>query len=138
MNRNTKTTLSELRIGDRFHFLKDFAVWQIIEKTRTHVAVNQPKPGTEIAAFIHRHHELKKGKTEVIFMRHTELQPGERGLFQDLKPGNVFGLPNDFIKEYVVTEDGKHAVGINTLDESGVRNIHATDAVVFIRSNEIL
>lgn len=129
MDRNTLTTLGQLRIGDRFHYPKRVDVWQVIHKTSTQVSVNLPGLGE---SFVHKYPELKRGTTPVIFMRHTKPLPGERCLFQDLKHGDVFGLPDDVIKEYVVEKD--EVTALNTLDMSKVRGIHGTDPVIFLRN----
>jgi hypothetical protein len=69
MERNTITSLADLQPGDRFVYPKKTDdVWQIISKTKDFVSVN--KFNAE-GVKLFKHDELKKGTTQVRFLRHT-------------------------------------------------------------------
>jgi hypothetical protein len=87
MKRNTKATLAELRIGDRFMMGAD--IWQVTEKRGTQVFYNKFINGKKCYMF----DMLKKDKTEVEFLRHTVAVPYETIFICDLALGDVFTLP---------------------------------------------
>lgn len=126
MQRNTVTTLGELRIGDRFHFLKRVDVWEITGKTRSHNSINLPGLN---GVFINKYDDLKKSSTPVVFMRHTIPEPGEECIFSDLKYGDIFHLPDNVINEYIITKGGC-VQGVNCIYPA---TVSGTDKVIFVR-----
>jgi|GEM_PF-4911285 len=106
MQRNTATTLGNLRIGDRFSFPGKLEVWQVVAPIgKGKVAINQFNDQGER---VHPYDDIKKESTPVRFLRHTVLEFGEDGLIEQLKPGDVFTIGTDIIKEYVVLEQFKY------------------------------
>lgn len=136
MKRNTLTSINQLRFGDRFRNPKNVDVWEVVTVTDKVVTVNQPGLG---GVFMHLHHEMRKGTTEVIFLRHTKPLPGEECLVQDLQVGDVFHKTDDIITEYTLTKPDfkikywhRYAIAANgeeiTLDDN--------DVVCFVRKAE--
>lgn len=71
MERNTVTTLGNLRKGDRFHFLKSAKkeVWEVMSMDYQLVQINLPLgiPGT----YKYTWPVVKKRDQMVVFLRHT-------------------------------------------------------------------
>lgn len=102
MQRNTQTTLANLRTGDRFHFINRADVWQVTYQTQGYTAVNQFMPWKTA---VHPHDHLKKNSTPVKFLRHTKPQPGDDAMLNDLTAGDVFWIDNS-IDDYTVMQPG--------------------------------
>jgi hypothetical protein len=99
MERNTITTLGQLREGDRFTYPRRVDVWQVTGFLDSQCLINQFSPG---GTKIHPYDSLKKKNTMVKFLRHTKPEPGEQCLLKDLKIGDVFYTGDDVITEYTV------------------------------------
>ena len=99
MQRNTITTLGQLRVGDRFTFLKRVDVWHVTGQLTSKATINQMMPDGRL---IHKYDDMKAAKTPVKFLKHTEPVPGEECQVQDLKPGDVFYHPFDVVSEWIV------------------------------------
>lgn len=87
MERNTKTTLGQLRIGDRYNYLLRCDLWQVVSQKGKETHVNQIMFGENK---LHKYDYVKRSSTEVIFLRHTLPLPGERCILCDLKAGDLF------------------------------------------------
>jgi hypothetical protein len=104
MERNTITTLGQLRTGDRFTFVKKDEVWQVTGSTTTYVTINKfTSDGKKMIKF----DEQRKRTMHVRFLRHTMPQPGEKCLIQELNLGDVFTTVDNIINEYFVREHFK-------------------------------
>jgi hypothetical protein len=101
MERNTITTLGQLREGDRFTYPRRVDVWQVVGIVGKHVEINQFLPWGDP---IHKYAQLKKGNVVVKFLRHTLPLPGEECLLTDLQENDVFYFPSDVIAEFIVVE----------------------------------
>ena len=127
MQRRTLTRLSELRIGDIFHYPKQEEKFQVTDQTRGHTSINKPDFN---GGYISKYDELVKNTKQVIFLRHTRPQSGERFYVQDLRYGDVFHTLNDIITEYVKDIDGY----IYTKQGGHQIEMAKQEEIVFIRS----
>lgn len=100
MQRNTITTLAQLRKGDRFTFTGKEEVWQKTGCYGSNVTYNKFTDG---GIAILKYDEKKADKTSCRFVRHTVPLPGEDCLVQDLKQGDVFFMNDNIVVEYQVT-----------------------------------
>ena len=93
MERNTQTTLAELRVGDRFVFVGRVDKWQVTQQELKYSLINAPGLGGKL---IYSHDKKEKNTKVVVFLRHTMPLPGEKCLLEDLKNGDTFyedGIP---------------------------------------------
>lgn len=86
MQRNTITTLGELRVGDRFSFVKKNEVWQVTAIKKNTTCFNKFDGKARLLKF----DEEKRSTVQVFFLRHTIPVPGEECMIEDLKPGDIF------------------------------------------------
>lgn len=127
MERRTRTTLDQLRIGDIFHFLQSEEKFQVTEQTRTHAHINKPDYNRGRVSI---HDQVVRNEKWVIFLRHTRPEPGEKCIVQDLRPGEVFHTLTDVITEYVMDISGK----IVKTDGQDAPLMKKEDTVVFVRT----
>lgn len=95
MRRNTPTKLGMLREGDRFYFMSDKkpVIRVVIRHARNKVWYNKIKSGTgENAWWFNRSRPIEK---PVMFIRHTQLLPGDQCFMYELNDGDVFHKPGD-------------------------------------------
>jgi hypothetical protein len=135
MKRNEITTLDALRVGDRFTYLKRVDAWQVVEKEKGKVAVNQFLPWGDK---IHRHDDVKPGKIQVRFLRHTRPEPGEECNMIDLQLGDVFYFPDNIVKEFRLVETEGYQIKRQMIQdlmngESVPFWPNPSDMVVFVR-----
>jgi hypothetical protein len=131
MQRNTITTLGELRTGDRFCFVMKDEVWQVTGFTRTQVTINKfTSHGTQIF----KHDEMKLKKTAVRFLRHTMPLAGEDCFIEDLNVGDVFCFNESIVDEYQVVSIDKDnlLVSVMNTDRTKNRAINYQTRVVFV------
>jgi hypothetical protein len=126
MQWRTLTRLSELRVGDIFHYPKQEEKFQVTDQTRSHTSINKPDFN---GGFISKYDEMVKNTKQVIFLRHTRPEPGEQCLVQDLRPGEVFHTLSDVITEYEKDINGK----IVRTDSQEAPVMKKEDRVVFVR-----
>lgn len=137
MQRKTLTTLNQLRIGDSFVFLKKDEAWRVTarEDKSGKVAFNKfLEDGRQVLQY----DELRKGKTPVVFLRHTIPLPGEECFILDLVPGDVFHKTDDVVHEYVVVESGHHFWKVRRLDMAATEFAGKIATVVFVRHKEVI
>lgn len=135
MERNTLTTLGQLRVGDRFRYNGRVDVWQVTAQLTSRTAVNIPG----YSGFLHKYDEMKKNTIQVIFMRHTIPLPGEQCLIKDLQVGDVFHLESNLIKEYQLEAKNPLVLSAanNPADKSACKLLQETDRVFFVRHAKI-
>ncbi len=95
MKRQTKTQLGFLRIGDRFYFLTDKipVVREVTNHLRNRVKYNKIKSTTGRKSWwFDRSRAIE---TPVMFIRHTQLLPGDECFMHELTDGDVFTKPGD-------------------------------------------
>lgn len=100
MQRNTITTLAQLRDGDRFTFVGKEEVWQKTGAYGTQITFNK---FTDSGNQVFKYDEKKLGKTGCRFVRHTVPMPGEDCFVQELKEGDVFYMNDNIVVEYMVS-----------------------------------
>ena len=136
MQRKTQTTLGELRIGDRFVYnARRVDPWQVMARADKNgkVAVNQinydGKP-------IHRHDDLKKKSTTVVFLRHTVILPQEECFLEDLNEGDIFRMKDDAVFEYELQKKGHDFYDVRRLDQAAPFKGGRLATVILIRKKE--
>lgn len=136
MQRKTLTTLKELRIGDSFVFVKKDQPWRVMARADKSgkVAINQVINYNPV----HKYDELRKGNSQVIFLRHTIPVPGEECFIEDLVPGDVFHKTDDIIHEYVVVKRGENFWDVRRMDCAAPEKAGKLAAVVFVRHKEVV
>lgn len=104
MERKTITTLGKLRIGDRFVFSsgqdKVYQVTQIPGGSKVYYNVVIDGVPQQ------RYDECKSKLAPVLFLRHTQPEPGDQCFIEDLKPGDVFLYSGNAVTEYTMLETG--------------------------------
>ncbi len=133
MEHTTITTLGQLRKGDSFLFMKgDRKTVRRVTvpvNQKNMVAINIPIPG----GWFNRYDDMKRARTEVMFLRHTIPLPGEECFMEDLKPGDVFFRPEDIIHEYVVQETGSDFWTVRKMCEAAPIKAGRLSKVIFVR-----
>lgn len=135
MTPKTTTTLNELRIGDSFVYPKRVDPWRVTARADKsgRVAVNQWNAGT--SSWIWKQDDLKKGKTKVVFLRHTVPVPQEECMIDDLQEGDVFIRPEDPIHEWILVRHGHIFSDVRKISEAAPSKAGKMARVIFVRSN---
>lgn len=131
MNHKTVCRLDELRIGDSFVYLKRADPWRVMARQDKsgRVAVNQVVNGKPQW----KHDELKRGKTTVMFLRHTKPVPGEECFLEDLAAGDKFQrLDDDLLTEWVVEETGHDFWSVRKMTEAAPVKAGRLAKVIFL------
>ena len=128
MERNTQTTLGQLRDGDRFYFSSDHkkVSWEVKEKAgATQVLINNPNRPTRFP--------IPKNKNlAVVFLRHTVPVPGDECQVEELSPGAMFYFPDDVITEYIVSD--REGSFIRCLGPTGSQPFPPNTPVILVRN----
>lgn len=103
MQRNTFTTLGQLRVGDIFNFKGRADRWRVTKQTGASTMVNQFLPWGQP---VHKFDHVKRNTAECKFIIHTQPQPGEETNITYLQPGDVFFTRNDIITDYTLVQHG--------------------------------
>jgi hypothetical protein len=137
MNRNTVTTLGELREGDRFTHLKKKEAWEVMKQVGRITYVNLP--GLVPGSFMYRNDTPLKNSTQVVFLRHTRPVAGDDVPVEQLKPGDVFHKQDDIITEYEVMQHYVDNVGRETKAKSSATHrqfFSFGTKVIFVRDGK--
>ena len=136
MNPKTTTTLAQLRLGDSFVFPKRQDPWRVMARADKsgRVAINQISTADRKPLW--KHDELKRGKTEVLFLRHTIPVPGEECLVDDLSEGDLFHMPDEIIHEYQLVKHGHLFSDVRRTDQAYCVKGGRMAKVVFIKHKD--
>lgn len=103
MQRNTATTFENLRPGDRFRFPED----KKKKAFQVTVKANDARGWYNdvlLGLRTWKYDKSAKAAREVIFIRHTMLEPNDTAMLYDLEAGNVFLFLTDTATEFAVIE----------------------------------
>lgn len=133
MKRNTATTLGQLRIGDRFFFLTDKGE-PVVREVTAHrsdgVKYNKIKPGKGVHGWFW---DRKQPVTrEVVFIRHTDLLPGDECFMHELNNGDVFLKPGTN-KEMRMVDNKGNQVKVRYVGQTAMLNTSALTTGIFVR-----
>ncbi len=94
MKSKTLSRLGHLRQGDRFYFTSDKKkkVYQLDSFSAHKANYNVVENDVVQDGWLFK--KTTDASREVIFLRHTLLQPGDPCFLQDLKEGDIFELPD--------------------------------------------
>lgn len=94
MKRQTQTTLGKLRQGDRFYFFTDKQ--PVVREVTGFVlgAVKYNKINSRSGKHTRFWDRCQPNDRKVMFIRHTDLQPGDECFMYELKDGDVFTQMN--------------------------------------------
>lgn len=111
MQQKTLTTIGRLRRGDRFYFLCDIKKKQVyqLDSFSGDKAI-YVKVINDIASDSWMHERSTGQNKEVMFLRHTLLQPGDQCVLQDLMPGDILYKPEAVNNKYIITAKAPHEI----------------------------
>lgn len=96
MKRNTSTIIGNLRVGDRFFFTTDIhppIVREVTAIRPNRIKYNKINPRTGKHTWFWD--KSRPVETPVMFIRHTQLLPGDECFMHELTDGDVFTRPGD-------------------------------------------
>lgn len=133
MKRKTPTTLGQLRIGDRFYFITDIGepkVRIVTAHKGSKTNYNKIKPGKAKHAWLWD--RKQPADREVMFLRHTILQPGDECFMHQLNNGDVFTKPGD-TKEMRMVDNSGNQVVVRYVGQTAQLNTSALTTGIFVR-----
>lgn len=133
MKRNTATTLGQLRIGDRFFFLSDKGEPVVREVTAFRadgVKYNKIKTGKGVHAWFWD--RKQPAIREVVFIRHTNLLPGDECFMHELNNGDVFLKPGTD-KEMRMVDNSGNQVKVRYVGMAQHLQTSALTTGIFVR-----
>lgn len=133
MNPKTLTTLDQLRIGDSFVYRRRTDPWRVMAMADKNgrVAVNQIHP--EKRTPLWRYDDLKKGKTKVLFIRHTHPVAGEEFFIDDLVAGDIFKREATDVHEWELMKHNVPFSDVRRLDQPSNGKAGMMTKIIFIR-----
>lgn len=135
MNFKQQVILQQLRIGDRFSYLKSSEVWQVTNQTPSYTHVNKFYPDGKP---YFKYDILKKNTIKAVFLRHTRPLPGEICKLGDLAVGDRFFTRDNVVIEYTVQPkpSGLFIFQVLVVTDAGDNKVMSTDESVFYVGNK--
>jgi hypothetical protein len=139
MQRNTKTVLEFLRIGDRFYKNGDNKkrIMEVHTKQPFKTIVIDPNM---IEQYRLKMALLKRNDIAVVFIRHTKPLPGDECFIEDLVEGDIFRKPSfgHLVDEYKLIAPGHDFYDVAPIgDTLLMEKAGRLATVIFVRHKEV-